>query len=158
METRKTRGLLRIGRSLPEYPLMDQAMASGTLCWTMARELLSVVTPETEPAWVAEARRLTCRELVLKVAAHDRGETPSDDRVKDSGPVWLIFTMEPVEAEQVRTAHAVLQTAAGVSADEVGDGTLLAQMAGRVIADLERTEAPTGWEEKMEPSPSKATS
>ena len=44
LEPRKTRGLIRIGRALPEMPCIDQAMASGALCWTKARELLSVVT------------------------------------------------------------------------------------------------------------------
>jgi len=144
METRKTRGLIRIGRALPDFPGIDQAMASGVLCWTKARELLSVVTPETEGAWIEEARRLTSRALEFKVAAHAPGERPSDKTEKERGPVRLVFTMEPVEAEQVRTALAAIRVASGVSSDEVGDGALLAQMASRIIADLEDTEAPTG--------------
>ena len=144
LEPRKTRGLVRIGRALPGLPCIDQAMASGALCWTKARELLSVVTPETEAAWVDEARHLTSRALELKVAAHAMGEPPSKDALKESGPVRLVFTMEPVEAEQVRTALAAIRAASGVSSDEVGDGAMLAQMAGRVIADLENSEAPTG--------------
>ncbi|OGV69393.1 MAG: hypothetical protein A3K18_26070 [Lentisphaerae bacterium RIFOXYA12_64_32] len=144
LEPRKTRGLVRIGRALPELPCIDKAMASGALCWTKARELLSVVTPETEAAWVEEASRLTSRALELKVAAHAMGERPSDDTTKESGPVRLVFTMEPVEADQVRTALTAIRAASGVSSDEVGDGALLAQMAGRVIAEMENTEAPTG--------------
>ena len=56
----------------------------------------------------------------------------------------LVFTKDPVEAEQVRTALAAIRAASGVSSDEVGDGALLAQMASRVIAEMENTEAPTG--------------
>jgi len=109
LEPRKTRALVRIGRALPGLPCIDQAMASGALCWTKARELLSVVTPETEAAWVEEASRLTSRALELKVAAHAPGEPPSGDTVKESGPVHLVFTMEPVEAEQVRNTLAAIR-------------------------------------------------
>ena len=48
IEPRKTRGLVRIGRALPDLPVLDQAFASGALCWTKARELLAVIAPETE--------------------------------------------------------------------------------------------------------------
>ncbi len=144
LEPRKTRGLVRIGRALPELPVLDQAFASGALCWTKARELLAVITPEVEAAWVELACQSTSRELERAVAAHRPGEPPSGDAVKEAGPVRLSFDMEPVEAEQVRALLAALRAAAGVSRDEVGDGTLLAQVATRVLDELDSTEAPTG--------------
>jgi 5-methylcytosine-specific restriction endonuclease McrA len=144
LEPRKTRGLVRIGRALPDLPVMDQALASGALCWTKARELLAVITPEVEAAWVELACQSTSRELERAVAANRPGEPPSGDAVKEAGPVRLSFDMEPVEAEQVRTLLAALRAAAGVSRDEVGDGTLLAQVATRVLDELDSTEAPTG--------------
>ena len=144
LEVRKTRGLVRIGRALPELPVLDGALASGALCWTKARELLSVVTPETEAEWVEVASGCTSRELERMVAAHRPGELPTDDAIKESGPVRLSFTMEPVEAEQVRTALAAIRAAAGVSREEMEDGALLAQMAARVLEELDRPEAPTG--------------
>ena len=52
--------------------------------------------------------------------------------------------MEPAEAEQVKAALAALRAAAGVSREEVGDGALLAQLAARVLEDMDSSEAPTG--------------
>jgi 5-methylcytosine-specific restriction endonuclease McrA len=144
LEPRKTRGLVRIGRALPDLPLLDQALASGALCWTKARELLAVVTPEVEAEWVDLACQSTSRELERAVAAHRPGEPPSGDEVKEAGPVRLSFSMEPVEAEQVRTLLAAVRAAAGVSRDEVGDGALLAQVATRMLDDPDSAEAPTG--------------
>jgi hypothetical protein len=144
LDPRKTRGLVRIGRALPELPRLDEAFASGALCWTKARELLSVITPEVEEEWVELACLSTSRELERAVAAHRSGERPSDKANRESGPVRVGFSMEPVEAEQVRALIAALRANAGVSREEVGDGALLAQVAARVLDELDRDEAPTG--------------
>ena len=144
LEPRKTRGLVRIGRALPDLPVLDQAFASGALCWTKARELLAVVTPDVEAEWVQLACQSTSRELERAVAAHRPGDAPSNDRVKEAGPVRLSFSMEPVEAEQVRTLLAAVRAAAGVSSEEVGDGALLAQVATRMLDELHSADAPTG--------------
>ena len=144
LEPRKTRGLVRIGRALPGLPVLDQAFALGALCWTKARELLAVVTPEVEAEWVELACQSTSRELERTVAAHSPGEGPHRAATKESGPVRLCFSMEPVEADQVRTLLATLRAAAGVSAEEVGDGALLAQASARLLEDLEDQDAPTG--------------
>ena len=143
LEPRKTRGLVRVGRALPDLPVLDLALASGALCWTKARELLSVIATETEQEWVELACQSTSRELERSVAAHRPGEPPSGDEAGESGPVRMTFSMEPVEAEQVRTVLAAIRASAGVSREEVGDGALLAQVAARVHLGLESGEAPT---------------
>ena len=144
LEPRKTRGLVRIGRALPELPRLDRALASGELCWTKARELLSVITAEVEEEWVQLACQSTSRELERTVAAHRPGERPSDEANRESGFVRVSFSMEPVEAEQVRALLAALRAKAGVSREETGDGALLAQVAARVLDELDSAEAPTG--------------
>jgi 5-methylcytosine-specific restriction endonuclease McrA len=149
LEPRKTRGLVRIGRALPDLPLLDRALASGALCWTKARELLAVIAPGTEAEWIELACQSTSRELERVVAAHRPGEPPSGEGAHEAGPVRLSFSMEPVEAEQVRTLLAAVRAAAGVSRDEVGDGALLAQVATRVLDDLDSAEAPTGERFRM---------
>ncbi len=58
---RQSRSLLQLGRSLPELPSLDAAFAAGELGWTKARELLRVVTPDTEADWVACATACTSR-------------------------------------------------------------------------------------------------
>jgi len=144
LEPRKTRGLVRLGRALPALPVLGRALAAGAISWTKARDLLTVITPETEAAWVERARRSTSRELEHAVAAHSPGQLPSDEATRASGPVRMSFSMEPVEAEQVRAALAALRAAAGVSRDEVEDGALLAQLAARTLHELDHDQAPTG--------------
>jgi len=144
LKARKTSALVRIGRVLPDLPGLDKALASGALGWTKARELLSVITPETEAEWIEVASRCANRELERMVAAHRPGEPPSGDTTKEAGPVRLSFSMEPVEAEQVNAALAAIRAATGVSREEVGDGALLAQMGARVLEDMDSSEAPTG--------------
>jgi len=78
------------------------------------------------------------------VAAHRPGEPPSGDTPKEAGPTRMSFSMEPVEAEQVKAALAAIRAAAGVSREEVGDGALLAQLAARILEDMDSSEAPTG--------------
>jgi len=144
LKARKTSALVRIGRALPDLPGLDEALASGALGWTKARELLSVITPETEAEWIEVASRCANRELERMVAAHRPGEPPSGDTPKEAGPTRMSFSMEPVEAEQVKAALAAIRAAAGVSREELGDGALLAQMAARVLEDMDSSEAPTG--------------
>ncbi len=63
LSARKTRTLAQLGRSLGKLPALNEAFGAGKLAWTKARELLRVVTPETEEAWTRRALALTSREL-----------------------------------------------------------------------------------------------
>ncbi len=56
LKARKASALVRIGRALPDLPRLDEALASGALSWTKARELLSVITPETALGLAARQR------------------------------------------------------------------------------------------------------
>jgi len=56
LNARKARELARLGERLPELPVLDKAMAEGKLPWTKARELIRVVTPQTQQAWLDRAR------------------------------------------------------------------------------------------------------
>lgn len=144
LDPRKTRGLARLGRRLPKLPFLDEAMSSGKLGWTKARDLLPVITPETEAAWVEVAMNTRSRELERLVAAHEPGDLPDVSSPLEHVPERMVFTMQPAEAELVRTLLSTLRAAAGVSREEVSDGSLLAQAAQRLLADLDESEAPTG--------------
>jgi hypothetical protein len=48
----KTMELLRIARSLEHLPLLSQAYREGTLGCGKLRELIRVVTPENQQAWL----------------------------------------------------------------------------------------------------------
>ena len=52
---RKVYSLLRIARELDEYRQIRTAFTEGRIPWTKAREILKVVTPNTEGRWLAVA-------------------------------------------------------------------------------------------------------
>ncbi|MBW2254770.1 MAG: HNH endonuclease [Deltaproteobacteria bacterium] len=141
---RKTQGLAALGRQLPDLPVVDAAFAAGEIGWTKARELLRVVTPETEEAWVVRARQTTSRELERFVSASRPGAEPTDDALKGPSRVRLVLEMEATDLEVFRDALAAVRVATGVSREEVSDGTLLAQITQRVLHDIEERTSPTG--------------
>jgi len=143
LSPRKTAGLAALGRQLPELPVLDAAFCAGEIGWTKARELLRVVTPDNEAAWVDRAKSVTSRDLERHVAAARPADEPGDDPLKGPSRVRLAVEMDAVEAEQVRIVLAAIRAATGVTREEVDDGTLLAQMAQRVLHDMETGEAPT---------------
>jgi hypothetical protein len=68
--------LAKLGRDLPTAPIVEQALAEGSLGWTKARELLKVVVPETEQQWVDFARTSSSRDLERQVRSAIPGDSP----------------------------------------------------------------------------------
>ena len=60
---------IRLAESLKKLPALHESLAAGELPWTKAREVAKVATPETERAWVNEAKRSSRRALEQKIAA-----------------------------------------------------------------------------------------
>src|SRR5690606_33896253 len=84
LEPRQARDLLRIGPRLPELHRLDAALASGALGWTKARELIKVLVPENEEAWVERAIGSTSRELE-RAAEPAHADEPERDRALPRG-------------------------------------------------------------------------
>ncbi len=131
---RQARDLLRIGRALPGLPVVDRAFAEGRLSWTKVRELVRVVEPATEAAWVERACAVSGHELEALVAASDPGDGPPTRAGRVPARTNLVFSTAAVDAEVVRDSLMWFRLAAGVG-DEVDDGALLAMMLKRVVHD-----------------------
>ncbi len=117
--------LIRIARMLPDLPSMERALVGGRIQWTKARELLRVVTPQTEAAWVARAQECSNRELERLVSAAMPGDGPSDAPCKREAVTTVVFTrVEASDAELIRTVIAQLR--AEHAGEEVTDAALLA--------------------------------
>jgi len=76
----------RVWRALEELPLLREAVLSGEVCWTVARMIAGVVTPENEAACLETVRGRTVRAvkvLLRAVAPAEEGsaETSEEDRV-----------------------------------------------------------------------------
>jgi 5-methylcytosine-specific restriction endonuclease McrA len=145
MTRRQAAHFVRIGRALPELPAVDAAFARGDVGWTKVRELVGVATSATESAWLERALALTSRDLERHVRSARGGLPPSEEEV-EKGParVRLVIEMDAADAEVLRDAMALLRGLTGDGADAVDDGSLLAEMARRVVHDAEPGESPTG--------------
>jgi len=62
----KANDFIRLARQLENLPAVREAVASGELGYTKARELVSVVTPETQDTWLKVAKG-TRNELIHEV-------------------------------------------------------------------------------------------
>ncbi|MCK9995543.1 MAG: DUF222 domain-containing protein, partial [Candidatus Krumholzibacteria bacterium] len=62
----KAGDFIRLARQLDKLPAVRQAVASGDLGYTKAREIVSVATPETQDTWLKAAKG-TRKELVNEV-------------------------------------------------------------------------------------------
>jgi len=62
----KAGDFIRLARQLDKLPVVREAVASGQLGYTKAREIVSVATPETQDAWLKAAKG-TRNELVHEV-------------------------------------------------------------------------------------------
>ncbi len=68
---------LRVAEALEELPKTNEALASGSVNWSVARELTRVATPETETEWLDAAKNRTARQVEVLVAGKRPGDTPS---------------------------------------------------------------------------------
>ncbi len=69
---------LRLANALPELPKLTQALKSGEINVSQAREIARVATPETEEKWIEKALDLNVRETEQAVAGHCKGDLPED--------------------------------------------------------------------------------
>ena len=102
LEPKKARDLARLGARLGDFPRLDAAMKEGTLPWTKARELVRVVAPDTEEAWIAKAQEISSRDLELLVSGSSRGDLPPE-RPSVSKPerMRLVIEVDAAKMQQV---------------------------------------------------------
>jgi hypothetical protein len=64
---KKARALLGVARALEHLPVLSEAFQSGKLPWAKLRAIQSLVTPETEQAWLEFCLQHRTDEVVRKV-------------------------------------------------------------------------------------------
>ena len=78
LSRQRTSELILIGKKLLELRLLDAALLDGSLAWSKIVELVKVVTPDNQEAWIKHAKGRTVRQLADDVRAARRGELPHD--------------------------------------------------------------------------------
>jgi hypothetical protein len=121
---------LRVAHSLESLPLMAQALRSGELCWSAARELTRVASAQTEQAWLAAAQNKTLRELERLVVGRQPGDEPSDPR--DPRPERHMLRLE-LSAETWATYREAVAKLRSECDEPFDEETALLLMARQVL-------------------------
>ena len=123
----RTDDFIRLARQLDNLPAVREAVASGKLGYTKARELVSVATPETQDTWLKAAKG-TRKELVNEVkkakraAKVDPGQgelMPAEPPVVAPRELPVRFQMDLTPEQEARRSALVerLHKLGGVPAD-----------------------------------------
>jgi hypothetical protein len=75
---RLTMEKVRVARALSELGETSEALRSGEISWSAARELTRVAVPETEKDWLAATEQKTVREVERMVSGRKPGDRPED--------------------------------------------------------------------------------
>ncbi|HEY5938393.1 MAG TPA: DUF222 domain-containing protein, partial [Kofleriaceae bacterium] len=129
---RDGRDRLRVARALGDLPEVEANLASGELKHSAVRELVRVVTPETEQAWLDRARGKSVREIETLVRGRSPGDLPDDPpSAPDDQPRDVTFhEVSPQTRALLRQVRVILADEAGHSLD---DDAFLTQLLGGAL-------------------------
>jgi hypothetical protein len=149
----RTDDFVRLSRQLDNLPAVREAVASGELGYTKAREIVSVATPETQDPWLKAAKG-TRQELIHEVkkakraAKVDPGQgelLPSSPPVVAPRELPVRFLMDLTPEQEARRAALVerLHKLGGVPNDRAE--LMLEALAALVeIKELQGQKCPRG--------------
>jgi 5-methylcytosine-specific restriction endonuclease McrA len=126
---RSTQEKLRVAEALEALPVVAQALETGALNWSAARELTRVAMAETETEWLEVARSKTVRQLEALVAGKSPGDKPASPSQSDARRHILRFDVAPETLALFREAMNQL----GRGGTRLDDDSALMLMARHVL-------------------------
>jgi len=120
---RLTREKLRVAEALEELPDTARALRTGTINFSVARELTRVATLSTEKEWLEAAQGRTAREVERLVSGHRPGSLPDDVPDSDLKRHVLRLELAATVMAAFREAMEKMRRDAGESLDD--DAALL---------------------------------
>ena len=151
LRPRKTRALVFIASKLDQLPSFADAVTSGVLSWTKAREIARIAIPSTEAEWVKHAQTATNRELETLATVGLPGDTVvrAESKRDDQPDVrTLVFKNVPSDlADLIEDALALRIQQSSNGADPSYLATdraeALAVMAQRMLFEADGADAPS---------------
>jgi hypothetical protein len=125
---REVKERLRVARALEELPCMQEALETGELCWSAARELTRVATAGTEEAWLSASSDKTVREVEELVSGRVRGDGPDAPPNDEARRHVLRFEVGGATLALVNEALAKVRRDADGPLDEEEALALMARM------------------------------
>ena len=111
----RTDDFIRLARQLDNLPIVREAVASGELGYTKAREIISVATPETQDEWLKAAKG-TRKDLINEVKKVKRAAKvdPGQGELLPSSPTVVAPRELPVRFQVDLTPEQEARRAAMV--------------------------------------------
>jgi hypothetical protein len=130
LRRRTTEEKLRVAGALEALPELAEALRSGTLNWSVVRELSRVAVPGTEREWILAVCRKTAREVERMVSGLAPGDRPADRRRPELVRHVLRFE---VVAETLATFREAMKELQKQSDHRLDDDAALLLMARQVL-------------------------
>jgi len=122
---------LRVAEALQTLPATRDALATGRISYSAARELTHVVKAATEGTWLARASGRTAREVQAMVSGHKPGDLPDDPTDPDLRTFALRFELPPELMALFRDARQHVIDEAG---EQLTDEEVLAAMCRAALS------------------------
>ena len=137
----KTRSLVRLAGTLRTVPAMAEAVRSGVIPWTKAREVARVVTNDSAEEWIEHATTVTNRELENTVRHAWVGDDVAEAMGRrDAADAPRTFSVRNLSSDQHALIERLLERvrqASGIDRDDFSRGDALATVAQRVLERLD---------------------
>jgi hypothetical protein len=137
LSARETEERLRVGRAISLLPLLDAALASGQLRWSVVRELTRVATPDSEAAWLGWAKGKRSRQIEKAVAGRRKGDGPTARFDPALEKHVLRFEVRAETMALFRDLQASVRKDLGSYGGPVDDDALLFEIARRALGGSE---------------------
>jgi hypothetical protein len=124
------RDRLRVANIVETLPRIAAAMDSEELPFGKARELVRVVTPETEPVWLEAIKDKNTRQVEAMVAEHHPGDLPTDPPDPGLRRKVLRYEVKPETYALIRQVQQILEKETGGRLD---DDALIRALCRRVL-------------------------
>ncbi|MGE5180664.1 MAG: HNH endonuclease [Acidobacteriota bacterium] len=122
---------LRVARALGALPQLNEALATGDLAFSAARELTRVATPVTEREWIDAARGKNLRDIEELVVTHRPGDRPDEPGDPEVRMHLLRLELRPETYAALRQARQALEAEQGRHLD---DDELVSALAHGALA------------------------
>ena len=129
----KTRALLKLADAMIAMPALEEALTSGLLSWTKAREVGRVATSETVGGWIEHAAVVTNRTLEAVVKRSGDGDTAAEALARPQAQEPLrrhtVNGLTHAEYELVTQAITRIRVDSNLTLDEFSPADALVAMA-----------------------------
>jgi hypothetical protein len=112
---------IRVARELRDLIVLESELEEGTFQICHVRELVRVMTPETEAEWIEAARGKTVNQVQQMIAGHKKGDGPDDPTDPDLRRRRIVADVRPTTLGMYRQARVNIEGKLGHGIEDEDD-------------------------------------